>query len=129
MLLTVFATLGVGYFYYVLETGYSEDEGGTISVLVIVDYADVLPTENHSGIFLKGVTVFEVTNFFANLGIKNYSSLGILVEEINSVRSNVNLTNYYWFYYVNGVLGDRACNIFHLETNSTITWKYEPLSG
>ncbi len=124
----VLLTLTFGYQLYIKETLRKEASNTTLSVTLEIDYADLLPSERYEHEFSSGISVFEVTSFFAQLSTKNYSSLGVLVVGINGIISNVNLTNYYWFYYVDGTLADRACNLYFLETNSTISWKYESLS-
>lgn len=95
-----------------------------IHVVLEIDYSGILPSETHEGDFEMGKSVYEITSQYATLKTKNYSSLGIFVEGINGVLGNVNISNYYWLYYVNGVLADRACNLYFLQENSTITWIY-----
>ena len=56
------------------------------------------------------------------LGVKEYSGLGVLVENIGKLRNGTD--NKYWQYTVNGVMPQIGANKFTLSNGDQIKWSF-----
>lgn len=91
-----------------------------------VDYSGVLPRAHFSIRTNFTLNAYSIL-LYANLTVKvKYYGDMVYVQGISGVIENLNKTNYYWFYYVNGELGDVASNYKILTNNTIVDWKYEP---
>lgn len=54
---------------------------------------------------------------------KEYSGMGLFVEEINGLKNN-NQTGEYWIYYLNGQSGKVGISQQLIKSNDIIEWKY-----
>ncbi|MDO8513407.1 MAG: DUF4430 domain-containing protein [bacterium] len=52
------------------------------------------------------------------------SSMGVLIESINGVKSDAT-TNQYWSYYLNGTMASQGVGAQKVSAKDTIEWKYE----
>lgn len=56
--------------------------------------------------------------------VKNFSSLGYFVEEING-KKNSPRTGFYWTYYINNQEAKLGISNYIIRSNDIIVWKYE----
>ncbi len=135
LLTVILATMGIYYEYYenvkVLKNNDTEgtSEEGILSVILKIDFAGIIPAINMSITCNHSLTAYSIL-LEANIPVKTkqYGEM-IYVQAINNVIENTNKTNYYWFYYVNGISGNVASNYYVLANNSIVEWKYEAWSG
>ena len=73
--------------------------------------------------FSSGTTVFDALRSVTTVEYQ-YSGSLVLVTSINSVHNNATVSRF-WQYYVNGVYGPVASNLYHLGNNSVVEWRYE----
>jgi hypothetical protein len=108
--LGVYGTLGP-CFNVTVKIEYGEDYGHGVN-------------QTFAGLsFPSGATVFEA---LANVTLVEYQYSGqlVLVTSINGVHNNA-VRNLFWQYYVDGVFGPVASNIYHLGNNSLVEWRYQ----
>jgi len=55
---------------------------------------------------------------------KEYPGMGYFVDEINNIKNN-NQMNEYWIYYINGQSAQMGISNYIIKNNDIITWKYE----
>nr|MDO8133287.1 DUF4430 domain-containing protein [Candidatus Njordarchaeum guaymaensis] len=102
-------------------------QGPCYNVTVVISYGRDYGyglNQTFSGLsFPNGTTAFGALLGIAVVNRTYYGSL-VLVTGINSVFNNVT-ANLFWQYYVNGVFGPVASNIYHLANNSVVVWRYQ----
>ncbi len=96
-----------------------------VEVTIVVDFGGIRNPITYNGTFENGTTVFNITQLFFTVNYTVYNGLGILVTGIEHVYNNVNLSNYYWFYYVNSEFANMASNFYKIYQNSEISWVYD----
>ena len=135
-LLIVFGAISSLYYLYYQEVSSSipknnnqfsnENKNSVFFYSLNVDYSGILPQVHFiikTNVSLNAYSIL----LFANLSVKvKYYGDMVYVQGISGVIENLNKTNYYWFYYVNGKLGDVASNYKVLFNNTIVDWKYEP---
>jgi hypothetical protein len=126
-------SLVILYSYYSgLGSGAGSDVVGTkgpcFNVTLVVSYGKDYGygvNQTFSGLdFPNGTTAFGVLLVDTKVNCTYYNSL-VLVTGINGVFNNVT-ANLFWQYYVNGVFGPVASNMYHLSNNSIVLWRYQP---
>jgi hypothetical protein len=73
--------------------------------------------------FPGGSTAFDALRNVSTVKCQ-YSGSLVLVTAINGVYNNASV-NRFWQYYVNGVYGPVASNMYHLGNNSLVEWRYQ----
>ena len=73
--------------------------------------------------FPSGTTAFGILLENTRVNYTYYGSL-VLVTGINGIFNNAT-KNLFWQYYVNGVFGPVASNVYHLANNSVVEWRYQ----
>jgi hypothetical protein len=73
--------------------------------------------------FPQGATAFGALVNVTSVEYQYTGSL-VLVTAINGVYNNAS-ANLFWQYYVNGVFGPVASNLYHLGNNSVVEWRYQ----
>jgi hypothetical protein len=73
--------------------------------------------------FPDGTTAFDALRNVTTVDYQ-YSGSLVFVTSINGVQNNAS-RNLFWQYYVNGVYGSVASNLYHLSNNSVLEWRYE----
>ena len=101
--------------------------GACFNVSVIIeygkDYGDGV-NQTFAGLnFRQGATAFDALLVNSSVEYK-YSGSLVLVTAINGVHNNAS-ANLFWQYYVNGVFGPVASNLYHLGNNSVVEWRYQ----
>jgi hypothetical protein len=101
--------------------------GPCYNVTVVMEYGrdygkGVNETHSHLD-FPQGATVFDA---LLNVSTVEYQYSGqlVLVTGINNVHNDAGM-NLFWLYYVDGVLGPVASNIYNLGNNSLVEWRYQ----
>jgi hypothetical protein len=96
-------------------------------VTVIVEYGKNYGfgiNQSFSGLnFPSGSTPFDALRYKTTVTYQ-YSGSSVFVTSINGVQNNAS-ANRFWQYYVNGVFGPVASNLYHLGNNSVVEWRYE----
>jgi hypothetical protein len=99
--------------------------GPCYNVTVVISYGKAYANQTLAGLdFPNGTTAFNALDDMANVTCTYYGSL-VFVEGINGVFNNAT-ANSFWQYYVNGVFGPVASNLYHLGNDSVVEWRYEP---
>jgi hypothetical protein len=124
------SVLIVAYAYYNGSTGGLRTYGTVgpcynITVMVEYgrDYGYGVNQSFHSLNFTGGSTVFDALRNVTTVKYQ-YSGSLVLVTAINGVYNNASV-NRFWQYYVNGVYGPVASNLYHLGNNSVVEWRYQ----
>ena len=94
------------------------------STQISVNFAN--QTENIHEIVNMSVraSVFDILLEVSAVNFTYYGSL-VFINAINNVWGHINISNYYWIYYVNGIRGSVAANTLYVENNDIILWSYE----
>jgi len=101
--------------------------GACHNVTVVVEYGKGygygVNQSFHGLNFTDGSTAFDALR---NVTIVEYQYSGslVLVTAINGVHNNAS-ANRFWQYYINGVYGPVASNLYHLSNNTVLEWRYE----
>jgi hypothetical protein len=108
------------------QSGYGT-VGPAFNVTVIVEYGKdygLGVDQTFNGLnFPRGATAFDA--LLENSSVEyEYTGPLVLVTAINGVHNNVS-ANLFWQYYVNGVFGPVASNLYHLANNSVVEWRYQ----
>ncbi len=101
--------------------------GPCYNVTVIIEYGkDYGYGENqtfHGLNFTGGSTAFDALRNVTTVEFQ-YSGSLVLVTAINGIHNNASV-NRFWQYYVDGLYGPVASNLYHLSNNSVLEWRYE----
>jgi hypothetical protein len=121
------AVLIVAYAYYNSPVG-GLSTYGTVgpcyNVTVMVEYYGYGVNQTFRNLnFTSGSTAFDALRNVTTVEYQ-YSGSLVLVTSINGVHNNASISRF-WQYYVNGVYGPVASNIYHLGNNSVVEWRYE----
>ncbi len=125
--LTITGVLTYGFIQYEGLTSYEPKNKGNqfIEVVLRIDFAGVRPTVSQSIISNTSISVLSLLELGGhNVSVRWYGELAY-VQAIDGVWENKDLDGYYWIYYVNGAWGDKASNLFYLESGMVVEWKYE----
>lgn len=55
---------------------------------------------------------------------KEYEGMGVLVEEINGIKNDLE-NNKFWIYYINDAAAQEGISTYILQPNDVISWKFE----
>jgi hypothetical protein len=101
--------------------------GACFDVTVIIEYGRDYgkgTNQTFAGLnFPQGATAFQALLVNSSVDYQYTGSL-VLVTAINGVHNNAS-ANLFWQYYVNGVFGPVASNLYHLGNNSMVEWRYQ----
>ena len=119
------------YSYYSVTVGGGPGvvgtEGPCYNVTLVISYGKDYGygiNQTFTGLsFPGGTTAFGILLENTVVNYTYYGSL-VLVTGINDVFNNVS-ANAFWQYYVNGVFGPVASNLYHLSNNSVVVWRYQ----
>jgi hypothetical protein len=124
------AVLIVAYAYYngaVSSPRIYGSPGACYNVTVMVEYGKDYgygANESFHGLnFTGGTTAFDALRNVTTVEYQ-YSGSLVLVTAINGVHNNAS-ANRFWQYYINGVYGPVASNLYHLSNNTVLEWRYE----
>lgn len=130
VLLVPAALLVVAYTYYnnpVSSPRTYGTLGACYNVTVMVeygkDYGYGVNQTFHGLNFTDGTTAFDALRNVTTVEYQ-YSGSLVFVTAINGVNNNASV-NRFWQYYVNGVYGPVASNLYHLGNNTVLEWRYE----
>jgi hypothetical protein len=120
-------SLAVVYSYSMNAGGPGDVGTPCFNVTIIVEYGRDFGhgvNQTFAGLdFPQGATAFEALLNVTSVEYQYTGSL-VLVTAINGVHNNASL-NLFWQYYVNGVFGPVASNLYHLGNNSVVKWQYQ----
>jgi hypothetical protein len=96
------------------------------NITLIVDYANLSPIKIIENFNLtKGNTsVFHALMMWCEIEYILYPGGSVFIIAIDGIKNNVNLRNYYWFYYVNDNYAQVGAAGYYLENGDIIKWNY-----
>jgi hypothetical protein len=119
--------LVVAYSYYTQLGGTFGNVGSCYNLTVVIEYGKDYghgANQTFTGLnFPSGITVFDALLNVTTVEYQ-YSGSLVLVTAVNGVHNNAS-ANLFWQYYVNGVFGPVASNIYHLGNSSVVEWRYQ----
>ncbi len=126
--LFIIAILITGIIYYSNQNRTNNNTENNVESFIQfsmkIDFAGLTDKINLNLNVSGNTTVFDalITNFQVN-----YTMYGTLayVRSINNVWENVNITGYYWIYYINGNRAQIASNSYSPSNGDIILWIYE----
>ena len=103
-----------------------KSNNGVENITLIIDYSGVRDLKIRENFSLqKGDTsVFHALLKWCDVRYKTYSGGAIFIEGIDGVINNINLSNYYWLYYVNGEFAPVGASGYFLNNGDLINWNY-----
>ncbi len=125
--LIITGILAYGLIRYNDLTSFEDEKERTqpIKVILKIDFAGLRPQVSQTIVSNTSISALSILELGGhNVSVKWYGELAY-VQAIDGVWENTAIKGYYWIYYVNGQWGNKASNLFYLDSNMTVEWKYE----
>jgi len=104
----------------------NESLDNVVNVTVKIYYGGVKSSKIIENITL---TDGETTAFYATDKVCEIDGYGFpdnaYIQEIDGVRENVDKSNYFWIYYINGEEAQIGCSAYNLEDGDEVMWIYQ----
>ncbi len=123
--LVVVSVLAGGYYMY---TSQINKEGSPGTFTLSIYYAGIKDNRTLDIEATGQENLFDIMNSNLDIEYETYTGLGHLVTGIDGVVSNVDISNYYWIFYVNGVKSNVGADLVIPAEGDIIQWNYEPFS-
>ncbi len=100
------------------------DEVKLITITENISYNGIIANFSIQLTVYSNQSVFSILNDTTDIQYKKYAN-AFFVEGINNVIQNVNITGYYWIYYINGIRSNYASDNYYPANSDVILWNYE----
>ena len=114
-----------GYYAYTAEL---EREGQPGKFTLQIYYANLKANRSLEIAVTAEQNLFELMDQNLNITYETYAGLGHLITGIDGVVSNVDISSYYWIFYVNGQKSNVGADLVFPIEGDIIQWNYEPFS-